>query len=165
MTAETSTPIGNGAVPRQAPRLRASDAERAAVVDVLQDAVARGLLTHDEGGERMAHALAAKFRDELPPLTADLPAPPPAAPAPPPVTAMGWGRLGSTFVEQVRSDVRTAMATPRSRRLVITALLALLAIVVLVSMVSMAMHGLYDGEGFEHHHDYGFEHHGPFDHD
>src|SRR5436190_1734999 len=77
-------------------RLRTSDAERSAVVDVLQDAVAHGLLTHDEGGERMASALAAKFRDELPPLTADLPPAPAPGPAAP--TAAGWRQLGSSVV-------------------------------------------------------------------
>ena len=36
------------------PPLRASDADRAETVRALQDAVARGLLTHDEGSERMS---------------------------------------------------------------------------------------------------------------
>jgi hypothetical protein len=128
-------------------RIRASDMERAAVVDVLQDAVARGLLTHDEGGERMATALAATFRDQLPPLTADLP------PAPPPAQsgAPGWRRLGSSAVTQVRSDLRAAAAAgPRSRRFLVTALVVLLAIGFLIAMISLALHGLTDG-GYDGH--------------
>lgn len=54
-------------------RLRASDVERLAVAEVLQDAVGKGLLTLTEGDERTAAALAAVYRDELTPLTADLP--------------------------------------------------------------------------------------------
>ena len=42
-------------------RVRASDADRLATVERLQDAVARGLLTPDEGSERMADAFAAVF--------------------------------------------------------------------------------------------------------
>ena len=54
-------------------RLRASDAERFAVAEVLHDAVGKGLLTPAEGGERTAAAFAAVFRDDLTPLTQDLP--------------------------------------------------------------------------------------------
>lgn len=54
-------------------RFRASDAERMAVADVLQDAVGRGLLTPAEGSERTAAAFAAVYQDDLAPLTADLP--------------------------------------------------------------------------------------------
>lgn len=53
--------------------MRASDADRTATVLELQDAVARGCLTPDEGSERMALAFAAIFQNELPPLVADLP--------------------------------------------------------------------------------------------
>jgi hypothetical protein len=59
--------------PRTGPRLRASDAERLATVELLEDAVARGLLTPEEGSDRMATAFAARHRDELPAVTADLP--------------------------------------------------------------------------------------------
>src|SRR3982750_659231 len=72
-----------------ATRLRASDTDRQQTVHLLQDAAARGLLTQDEAGERMAAAYAAQHLDELPPLTADLP--PVAPPAP---TAPGWGGPG-----------------------------------------------------------------------
>src|SRR4051812_30495191 len=66
------------------PPMRASDDDRAATVRMLQDAVARGLLTTDEGGERMALAFAFVRLTDLGPLTADLP------PAPIAVTAPGW---------------------------------------------------------------------------
>jgi hypothetical protein len=140
------------------PRLRASDADRAATVSDLRDAVARGLLDHDEGGERMAAAFAVRFRDELPPLTVDLP-PSAAAGAGP---APGWRSVGSTAVAQLRSDVQaTVAAGPRSRRFVLTVLLALLLLAMLVTLGSLAVHGLFDGlfdgghqpggPGFDHH--------------
>lgn len=61
--------------------VRASDAERERVSHILETAVAEGRLTPDEGGERLATASAARFRDELAGLVADLPAPDPR-PAP-----------------------------------------------------------------------------------
>jgi hypothetical protein len=62
-------------------RFRASDAERMAVAEVLQDAVGRGLLTPAEGSERTAAAFAAVYRDDFTPLTADLPPDRPAGAA------------------------------------------------------------------------------------
>lgn len=58
-------------------RIRASDVERLAVAEMLQDAVGRGLLSPTEGSERTAAAFAAVYRDDLGPLTADLPPPAP----------------------------------------------------------------------------------------
>jgi hypothetical protein len=55
------------------PRVRTSDAEREEIVTILRAAIGEGRLTLDEGEERIAAAYAAKFRDELGPLTADLP--------------------------------------------------------------------------------------------
>src|SRR4051794_28979120 len=81
-------------------RLRAADADRHRTVAALQDAVARGLLTSEEAGPRMAAASAAQFLDELPPLTADLPtaaAPTPAAP--------GWRLLATLAVLQGRAGL------------------------------------------------------------
>jgi Domain of unknown function (DUF1707) len=162
MTAEPSAPAdGTGSQPGS--RLRASDADRTATVDLLQDAVARGLLTHDEGGERMAAALAARFRDELPPLTADLPPAPAPAPAGP--TARGWGVLGSTLVAQVRHDLRAAAAAgPRSRRFWATALAAVLLVGFLVTIAALAVHGMVDGGDHWYGGDSG-EHFHRFDHD
>jgi hypothetical protein len=55
--------------------LRASDAERERTVDVLRGAAGDGRLTLEELAERVEGALVAKTRDELEPLTADLPEP------------------------------------------------------------------------------------------
>jgi hypothetical protein len=132
--------------PAETVRVRASDAERTATVDALQDAVTRGLLTHEEGGERMATAFAASFRDELPPLVADLPAAPVAAP-----TASGWRALWALLVAQVRHEVRAGRATGwRSRRFLVTALVALLLLGLVVAVVGFGLHGLFDGGGFGH---------------
>jgi uncharacterized protein DUF1707 len=62
-------------------RIRASDAEREAVVSVLREAMSEGRLTLDEGEERIAAVYAATYRDELPAFTTDLPSaePPPAS--------------------------------------------------------------------------------------
>ena len=54
-------------------RLRTSDAEREQVATVLRAAMTEGRLTLEEGEERLGACYAAKYRDELLPLTADLP--------------------------------------------------------------------------------------------
>jgi len=54
-------------------RLRTSDTEREEVATILRAAMAEGRLTLEEGEERLGSVYAAKFRDELAPLTADLP--------------------------------------------------------------------------------------------
>jgi hypothetical protein len=127
----TSSPQADTERPAQAAGVRASDADRVAVVAVLHDAVARGLLTLDEGDERVAAAYAARFLTDLPPLTADLP----PAPAPAP-TAPGWHALAVLAWLQVRAAVagfswrgsaRAARARPRLA-LVLVALLALLSV-------------------------------------
>ena len=63
--------------------IRASDGERDQVVELLQRHFADGRLTQDEFGERAGAALAARTRDQLHALTADLPGPDvrPARPA------------------------------------------------------------------------------------
>jgi hypothetical protein len=66
--------------------LRASDAEREAVATRLREAASTGHLTITEADERQAAAYAAVTREELVPLTADLPTvkaavPPPARPS------------------------------------------------------------------------------------
>jgi hypothetical protein len=61
---------------RPAPRdLRASDADRDAVIDLLSAAAADGRLTLEEHGERLDRAHAARTLGELAELTADLAAP------------------------------------------------------------------------------------------
>jgi hypothetical protein len=61
--------------------LRASDAERERTVDVLRGAAGDGRLTLEELAERVEGALAARTREALERLTADLPAPAAHAPA------------------------------------------------------------------------------------
>jgi len=56
------------------PRVRTSDAERERVAQILRDAVGEGRLTLEEGDERLAALYTMKYRDELTPLIADLPA-------------------------------------------------------------------------------------------
>ncbi|HEV7213440.1 MAG TPA: DUF1707 domain-containing protein [Blastococcus sp.] len=109
------------------PPVRASDAERHAVVAVLHDAVARGLLTLAEGDERMAAAYSARFVHELPPLTADLPAAPVPAPVAPgwrALTLLAWLQLRTLFT---RTTVRDIRARPRLA-LAVVALVAVLSI-------------------------------------
>ncbi|WP_327244928.1 DUF1707 SHOCT-like domain-containing protein [Streptomyces sp. NBC_01320] len=62
--------------PNSVSRLRASDADREAVVEQLQEAAAEGRIDLDELDTRLGQALGAKTFAELEPLTADL------APAP-----------------------------------------------------------------------------------
>ena len=54
-------------------RMRTSDTEREQIAEILRAAMTEGRLTLEEGEERLASAYAAKYRDELGPLTADLP--------------------------------------------------------------------------------------------
>jgi uncharacterized protein DUF1707 len=54
-------------------RVRTSDEEREQVATILRAAVSEGRLTLAEGDERLAKAYEAVYRDELAPLTADLP--------------------------------------------------------------------------------------------
>ena len=68
-------------------RVRASDPEREEFATIVREATAEGRLSLAEGDERLAQIYAAKFRDELRPLVADLPAG--QAPAP-----VGPGRPG-----------------------------------------------------------------------
>jgi hypothetical protein len=53
--------------------IRASDAEREQVAKLLQTAAGEGRLTPEEAGDRLAQASAARFRDDLDQLVADLP--------------------------------------------------------------------------------------------
>ena len=75
------------------PRMRAGDADRSRVVERLGRHLAEGRLTVGEFDERVAHAYAAVHLDELPPLTADLPADPPPEKAPVrrPAATVAWG--------------------------------------------------------------------------
>ena len=123
------------------PPMRAGDSDRVATVHRLQDAVARGLLTPDEGSERMAAAFAAVHLHDLPPLTADLP--PATAPAAADTAAPGWRPLGLMAWEQVRTTVAGARDSgPAAVRL---ALAAVAVLVVLLLLGSLVLDGLFDG--------------------
>ncbi|MEV6111022.1 DUF1707 domain-containing protein [Streptomyces sp. NPDC052109] len=65
------------------PELRASDADRERVAEVLRDAVAEGRLDMEEFEERLEAAYSARTYGELAPLTRDLPAAGAATPPPP----------------------------------------------------------------------------------
>jgi hypothetical protein len=54
-------------------RIRTSDTEREQVAAILRAALTEGRLDLEEGDQRLARAYAATYRDELAPLTADLP--------------------------------------------------------------------------------------------
>ncbi|NLU68938.1 DUF1707 domain-containing protein [Streptomyces sp. HNM0574] len=75
------------------PDMRASDAERERVADLLRDALAEGRLDMDEFQERLDTAYHARTRGELVPLVRDLPAPaerPSPAAEVPPGTGTRW---------------------------------------------------------------------------
>ena len=80
--------------------MRASDADRMSTVLLLQDAMGQGLLTPDEGGERISAAFAAVRLHDLGPLTEDLPPEAATGDRPP-----GWRLIGTMVVEQLRSSV------------------------------------------------------------
>jgi hypothetical protein len=54
-------------------RVRTSDAEREQVATILRAAVSEGRLSLEEGDERLVRAYEARYRDQLAPLTTDLP--------------------------------------------------------------------------------------------
>jgi len=72
----------------QAPQMRASDADRDAVVSVLSENYQAGRLTSEELENRTGRALAARTVGDLQALTADLPGPVPLAPQPGPIPAV-----------------------------------------------------------------------------
>jgi hypothetical protein len=75
------TPDGESEV-RRPPAIRASDQDRDAVVQRLQQAFAERRLDDDEFDDRMRAALTARTSADLDQLTSDLPAPVPGAAAP-----------------------------------------------------------------------------------
>ncbi|MDQ0952214.1 putative coiled-coil protein SlyX [Streptomyces phaeochromogenes] len=87
-------------LPDGLPELRASDADREQVAEVLRDALAEGRLDMEEFEERLEATYKARTYKELAPITRDLPAPGVTPPAPTvsmvkqPVGAGGWaGRI------------------------------------------------------------------------
>jgi hypothetical protein len=67
-------------------RVRASDGEREQYARLVREATGEGRLSLEEGDERLGQIYAARFRDELRPLVADLP-----SGAEPPGAVMRWG--------------------------------------------------------------------------
>jgi hypothetical protein len=125
------------------PPLRASDADRHAVVARLQDAVARGLLTPEEGSERMAAAYAARHVHDLPPLTTDLP---PAPTAPRAAAGGGWRELGTLAALQARSTVSgIAAGGLRSPRTVALLTALVVAVLLVLALGAAGLHELLDG--------------------
>ncbi|MGY1603596.1 DUF1707 SHOCT-like domain-containing protein [Geodermatophilus sp. SYSU D00815] len=146
MTAPTDD--GTAATPGPGPRMRASDAQREAVVHRIHDAVAAGMLSIDEGHERTTAAFAARYVDDLPPLTADLPDPAPVAP--------GWRALASTAALQARTSVLGAgswAAADRTRRRVVLLAGLLVALMLVIALTAAATASAADlGGGWDHHH-------------
>lgn len=131
-------------------RMRASDADRLDTVRHLQDAVAGGLLTPDEGSERMADAFAAVHLTDLDPLTEDLP------PARPERTAPGWRSLGTLAVEQVRASLATVAAGRlRAARVAVVLLVAALVLVLGGALGGAAMSDSGGGGGGVGWHEHG----------
>jgi hypothetical protein len=67
MSTQSAAQSGSGG------RVRTSDAEREQVAAILRAAVTEGRLNLEEGDQRLAQTYEAKYRDQLAPLTADLP--------------------------------------------------------------------------------------------
>ncbi|GLF94425.1 DUF1707 SHOCT-like domain-containing protein [Streptomyces yaizuensis] len=98
-----------GAAPAPAPaqdRLRASDADRDRIADILRDALAEGRLDAEEHSERIDAVYRAKTMGELQPLVQDLPAVRPAsAPSGRPAPAGPQGP-GENLIAVFSSSVR-----------------------------------------------------------
>ena len=90
--------------------IRAADADRERVADVLREAVAQGRISFDELDERLDQAYAAKTYADLEAITRDLPAS--GTVAPPAATAAGYpvdrigGTPGATFSVAIMSSER-----------------------------------------------------------
>jgi hypothetical protein len=135
-------------------RMRCSDTQRLDVVHHLQDAVARGLLTLEECTERTDAAYRARYLDELPLLTADLPEPPPVAP--------GWRTVAASAALQTHMSLlgapSWAAADARRRRLVVLAGIVL-ALLVVMALTAAAASGGNDPGVFVDHHPHYWDHH------
>lgn len=110
----------------ETPTVRASDAEREAIVARLHQAVGEGRLSADEAGERIAAAYTARLRAELDGPVADLPRPgvPTSSPLP-------WDALWTQLLWRARVGLATTDAgrpTAAQRRQAAWALLAATAV-------------------------------------
>ncbi|MFF8785372.1 DUF1707 domain-containing protein [Streptomyces sp. NPDC015125] len=82
------------------PELRASDADRERVAEILRDAVAEGRLAMEEFDERLDTAYKARTYRELEPLTADLPVAT-AGPAPAPLSLRKESAASTPWAERI----------------------------------------------------------------
>jgi len=105
---EAPTTSGGEPGPPRAPAIRASDQDRDAVVQRLQQAFAERRLDDDEFDERMRAALTARTSADLDRLTSDLPAATPggAAPAAPTAPVRGPGRWAVAYKNSIRRGGR-----------------------------------------------------------
>lgn len=103
--------------------MRASDADRHATVQQLQDAIARGLLTPAEGSDRMGTAFAAVHLEDLEPITADLPRSTSHS------KSKGWRPLLLMVLEQLQSSLRGAITGRRRSAQLGAALLLVLLLI------------------------------------
>ncbi|HEY0812472.1 MAG TPA: DUF1707 domain-containing protein [Pseudonocardia sp.] len=119
--------------------LRASHAEREATATRLHTAVGEGRLDLAEAEERLAIAYAARYRAELDPLLADLP-----APEPPGIRA-GWAEVWRSLVVQTWvSSARARRVTPaqpskRERRATTIVIITAVFWTVLCLLVGLAV--------------------------
>ncbi|WP_326598787.1 DUF1707 SHOCT-like domain-containing protein [Streptomyces sp. NBC_01803] len=100
------------------PVVRASDADRDRIADILREALAEGRLDPDEHAERVEAAYRAKTFGELEPLIRDLPAgQSPAAPVAAPVRGPAAGRGGHGLrVANAKSVVAVLSGASRQGR-------------------------------------------------
>ncbi|GES29730.1 DUF1707 domain-containing protein [Streptomyces angustmyceticus] len=83
------------------PELRAADADRERVAEILRDAVAEGRLAMEEFDERLDAAYRARTYRELEPLTADLPV---AAAAPAPLSLRKESAAPAPWAERIAAE-------------------------------------------------------------
>jgi hypothetical protein len=140
---KTVEPIDNSTAlhlqrPSTPPLMRASDADRNATVEILQDALTRGLLRPDEASDRMGTAFATVHLQDLAGITADLPK------ADSPKKPIGWRPLWLALLAQLQYSLTSALTGPRRRvRLGVLVLLLLL----FAGLGVLAAHALLDGVG------------------
>lgn len=129
----------------RAPGARASNAEREAVAARMQEAVEAGLLDIAEFDERVRAVYAARLRDELTRLVADLPAPaPPPAPLPVPPPAPAPARsvksvAVNTFVVALVGTLATVGVVTALGMAGFTVLAVLLLVAWMIFMVVFAI--------------------------
>jgi hypothetical protein len=128
------------------PGLPASDAERHTTVARLQEAVALGLLTHEEGSHRMAAAYDARYLSDLPLLTADLPRPPSASPTVPAAAPGRRAPLAMAWVQLRILIAGSATGRPSRRRLAVVGAMGITLVALLV-LGAGGLDGLFGGGG------------------